>query len=243
MDIRYLDQKMIDEFQKKVKYKADEAEISFAFNEIYKRGLQDDPRVKESLRDYQEYLLENEYDFIVDVAKDAKAAQEELKPSYNRTLAIALYQYLDLGGFPDEKIEEIAKNFKFDLKDIATKIVKHKREEIDHADIFDVICGELGLSNIAEKAMEEVKRTIPLYDDWSNRKQFSTTLYVKSNSRNKDSDIYGVECSFDDNGNCQNLIIRLEGEDNPITINVSAVPNLAVSKSEIKGKSIDDEER
>ena len=243
MDIKYFDQRIIDAFKDKIKYNSDEREISLAYNEIYRRGLADDPAVIGALHKYQKVLLQDQYDFILELGRDGGKAKEALKPNYNRTLGIALYQYLDLGGIPDEKIGETANAFNINLNEIATSILRNKRDEIDNGDIFDVICGRLGLTQIVEKAIEEVKRTIPLYDDWSKRTQFSTTLYMQANSKREDSDIYSVECDFDDNGNCQNLIVKLEDSDFPLTIDVSKIMHLAFSKNNINEQAVDNGDR
>lgn len=245
MDIKFFDDGIVKKFENLVKSNADKKEIGQLYHEIYKRGLAGDPSVIRALKIYQDYLIKDLHSFITELSASAKrhGPEKALKLGYDKTIKTALYEFLDLGGLPDNEIGEIAKDFNMDLNTIATKIVRHKQEAIIYDDIVDVICGTTGLTHIAEQALSVIKNTTPLYDDLEQKDRISTTLDIPKDDKQEDINYYSVDCIFNSNGECQKLNIKLEDSDYPITIDVDSIPHLALSKNDAARTDKNQDER
>ena len=242
MDVKFFDDGIVKKFENLVKSNADKKEIGQLYHEIYKRGLAGDPSVIKALKRYQNFLIQEQHNFIIDLSKEAKSfgTKKALSFGYDRMMKTALYEFLDLGGLPDNKIGKVAEEFDMDLNKIATKILKHKQEAIAYDDITDVICGTIGLTSVAEKAAKTIKSAMPLYSDLAEKEHISTTLDMENL---KDRDYYNLDCTFNSNGECQSLSIKLEESNYPITIDVKEVPYLAFSKNDVKKTDKSQDER
>ena len=242
MDVKLFDQGIIKKFENLVRSNADKKEVGQLYHEVYKRGLAGNPSVKKALKRYQNNILQELHSFITDLSKEAKDLGQEkaLSFGYNRTMKAALYELLDLGGLPDNKIGKIAEEFNMDLNKIATKILRHKQEVIIYDDITDVICGTIGLTYLAEQATQTIKNDMQLYSDLAEREHISTTLDM---GKNQDRDYYNLDCIFDGNGECQSISIKQEESNYPITIDVKQVPYLTFSKNDVKKQDKSQDER